>query len=898
MPGAFYTISLFEVPDSDLMLYGGKATNLGRLKSKGFSVPDGFVVNTEAYHLFLAKTNLNSWIDSEISQIDFGNAESLENITRKIRDKILSTELPSSVIEEINSKYSIPINAVAVRSSAVGEDLSSSSFAGQMDTSLNVKGVTDVAEKIKLCYASLWTARAVSYRNQRGLEQTNVAMAVIVQAMVLSRSAGVMFTAHPVSGDTSEIVIESNWGIGESVVSGYAEPDMFTLKKTSQGYNIVVREIGSKSLIANASQSGIDYQDSGGLAYKASLNDEELVHLAEIGDRIEEAFGSPQDVEWAIDTMGDIHILQSRPITIISKIDAKDEIVWSRGYSDDYWNDSVSPLFFEILGDYLTQIVNVDLNRIMGYRGFDSPETSQLLRLHKSHVYFNLEVLKRKVENEIPGFLRNEDLLNYFPEGSGRFGKVTVKAQGFNVWGRIWAEISVTVKDPDGGAGRTAKVYDAWTQQVFNSFHENFDANVGNLKAASLSDLLRSADEVNDIMLSHFRLVRYGIPVHNIGMNLLTQYLLERWVGEDDARRVYPILVSGLSHKTSETNARINDLATVIRKSPELTEIIISTPSKTLYDVLSSSNNSEVKDFTADFIKFQKDLGFRGFTREIFYPRWSDSPEHVFDLLKPLASGEIIDIKAVDKRNMVLKAETDSFVEKKIKTGLMGFAKWKLFSGILSTARRYIIFRELQRFNLDKWISMCRSVYIEIGIRFKSQGILEESADIFFIKKDEIRSISFGIIISDDLEKLKATVKERKTAFIRFENTTPPKFLQGEREYNDPPPPDSLTLQGIPASQGVLTAKVRILHVIDNIWQVQAGEIIVVPRTDPGWTPVFGKIGGLITETGGVLSHGAVVAREYGIPAVTNVREACRLLQTGMKVTIDGVKGEVQIVEE
>jgi phosphohistidine swiveling domain-containing protein len=898
LSGAFIIVHLSEVPDGDLILFGGKATNLGRLKSNGFSVPDGFVVTTEAYRLFLAQTNLSAWIDSEISRVDFGTPESLESATRRIRSKILSAELPSAVVEELKAKYSPPTNAVAVRSSAVGEDLSFSSFAGQMDTSLNVKGVADVVAKIKLCYASLWTARAVSYRHQRGLGQTNVAMAVIVQVMASSRSAGVMFTANPVSGDTSEIVIESNWGLGESVVSGNAEPDMFTLKNSSKGYDIVVREIGLKSLIANASQSGIDYLDSGSLAYKASLNDEELIRLAEIGDRIEAAFGAPQDVEWAIDSGGGIHILQSRPITAVGKIDAKDEIVWSRGYSDDYWNDSVSPLFFELLGDYLTKVVNLDLNKIMGYSGFDSPETSQLLILHKAHVYFNLEVLKRKVENEIPGFLRSEDLLNYFPEGGGRFGKATVKAQRFNVWGRIWAEISVTFKDPDGGASRTAKVYDEWTQQVFNAFYENFDSNVGKLKASSLTDLMHSADEVNDIMLSHFRLVRYGIPVHNIGMNLLTQYLLSRWVGELEARRVYPILVSGLKHKTSETNARINDLATAIRKSPELKEIIVSKPSKAIYEYISASNSPDIRWFTADFDRFQKDLGFRGFTREVYYSRWSDSPELVFDLLKPLASGEIIDFKAADKRNLELKAETDLFVESRIKSGLMGFAKWKLFSGILSTARRYIIFRELQRFNLDKWISMCRCVYMEIGSRFASQGLIEKPAEVFFFKKDEIRSVAYGGLTSGDLEKLKVSVKERKDAFIRYENTTPPKFLQGEREYNDPPPPDSLTLHGIPASQGVLTALVRVLYVIDNIWQVQAGEIIVVPRTDPGWTPVFGKIGGLITETGGVLSHGAVVAREYGIPAVTNVREACRLLQTGMKVTIDGVKGEVQIVEE
>ncbi|MBM3291285.1 hypothetical protein FJY84_01245, partial [Candidatus Bathyarchaeota archaeon] len=719
-------------------------------------------------------------------------------------------------------------------------------------------------------------------------------IAVIIQKMVPSKSAGVIFTANPVTSDKTELIIESNWGLGESVVSGYAEPDKFTLKKTVEENLILSREIGSKNVIIDSSETGTIHKKDDERKEKSSLTDEEIIQLSKIAVKIENVFNEAQDIEWAIDDEGKPSILQSRPITFLKEINPKDNIVWSRGYSDDYWNDSVSPLFFELLGDHLTEIVNVELNKIMGYNTLNTPETSQLLRLHKAHAYFNLEVLKQKVSNEIPGFLRNEDLLNYFPAGSGKYGKDTIKNQPFNLFGRLWAELMVTLKDPNGKGSKTAAVYDEWTQNIFNSYFKEFMENSQRLPEYSNQELFNKSNEANEIMVGHYRLVRYGIPVHNIGMNLLTQYLLNRWVGREDARRIYPILVSGLKHKTSETNSRINELADIVRSSQELTKLILETPSNEIIERLEQTKTTDSERFKTELKKFNVDFGFRGFTREVYYKRWGEDPSLIFDILKPLAIGDVIIFSEVEKQNITLKNDTEKYVKRKIISGLTGSIKWKFFSGILNTARRYIIFREQQRYNLDKWITMMRHVYLEAGKRFVNQGILEDPSEIFFLTKKEVKTL---LLENSETINFKPIILERESSFHRYENITPPKFLQGEREFNDPPPPDSKRLIGIPASQGLHTATIRVLLVIDDIWQVKAGEILIVPRTDPGWTPVFSKIGGLVTETGGVLSHGAVVAREYGIPAVTNVYNACKILKTGMKGTIDGVKGEVTIIE-
>ncbi|HIH89667.1 TPA: hypothetical protein HA344_10755, partial [Candidatus Bathyarchaeota archaeon] len=598
----------------------------------------------------------------------------------------------------------------------------------------------------------------------------------------------------------------------------------------------------------------------------------------------------PQDVEWAIGDEDQIYILQSRPITTLRTEEA-DEIVWTRGYSDDYWNDPVTPLYFELLGDHLTQYVNVELNEIMGYKSLDSPKTRQLLKLHKAHAYFNLEVLKRKVENEIPPFVRNDDVLNYFPEGSGLYGKETMRALRFNTVGRILAEIRVTLKDPNGGGGKTDKAYTAWSTETFKPYFNGFPEKMKTLKGAPLSDYVALADEIHDLMIGHYRLVRYGIPVHNIGMNLLTQYLLARFLGAEEGRRVYPILVSSLRDKTSETNERIGLLAATARASPGLRELIIKEPSWELYGIVSSSKLDGAEKFSAELATFIAEYGVRGFTREAYYPRWGDEPAYIFDILKSLVEGDAVDTAAAEERSEKLRRDTEQQVKDTISGQFAGFAKWGLLSGIMGSARRYIVFREQQRFNLDRWITMVRRLHLALGARLVEKGVLGEPSDIFFMTKVEVRDAAKGATPGDIGYK----IVSRRSEFHKYENATPPKFLQGDREFNDPPPADADSFRGMPASQGVLTAPVRVLGSIEDIWQVQAGEILVVPRTDPGWTPVFSKIGGLITETGGILSHGAVVSREYGIPAVTNIHQACRVFKTGQRVTIDGVKGEVTV---
>ncbi|MHA2181410.1 MAG: PEP/pyruvate-binding domain-containing protein, partial [Promethearchaeota archaeon] len=880
---------------------GNKALNLCILIKNRFSVPTGFVIKSNAYDSFINSNNLSEQIHKFLEEIDYEIYETIEKCSESIQNTIERSHLPSKLIEELKFKYEgYSSNFVAVRSSASAEDLPTASFAGQYDTYLNLSNFDQILRYIKKCFASIWTIRAISYRHRNKVPHEKVKIAIIVQKMVSAKTAGVLFTLNPLTSNNNELLLESNFGLGESIVSGKGSPDQFIIQKLKKGaLNILTKRIGRKEIAAHPKSK----DDGGGIEYvelkedlkqESSLSDSDIIKLAKLGLQIEKKFNRiPQDIEWAIDQDNRIYILQTRPITAIKSEETPSEIFWTRGYSDDYWNDNVSPLYFELLGDHITKIVNIELNSIMGYKRMDS----ELLKLYNAHVYFNLNVLKKKVENEIPKFLRNEDVLNYFPEGSGPYGKITMKNLPFHIINRIVAELRISFHDPNGGMSKTAEAYDNWNLETFIPFCNEFGKVLQKLiEGGEFKDLISLAEDIDHLMIPHFRLIRYGIPVHNIGMNLLVQYLLTRFLSKEESIKYYPIMVSGLTNKLTETNDQVHHIASLINKSQELKSIFINQESSDIYDILSTKKDPSFKNFLSEFEIFLNEFGDRGFTREIYYPRWKELPmSNLFDLLKSLVIDHREEMEIIKAKNMKEREQIKRHVEKKIKSQRFGLIKWKILSLILKNSRKYISFRENQRFNLDKWITMNREVYFEIGRRLVKKGIITQENQIFFLWKDEIKKIGLNRYTDQEIQNLTSEIIQRYEVFKIHENRLPPKFLLGSREFDDLEKynKNSKVFRGIPASQGTTIAPIHVIHDINLISTVRAGEILVIPQTDPGWTPVFSKIGGLITETGGMLSHGAVVSREYGIPAVTNVSNACKMFKNGQLVMINGFDGTV-----
>jgi pyruvate,water dikinase len=505
-----------DVKDNYFKSVGNKALNLALLKTEGLEVPYGFVVTTEAYEKFINNNKFEEKISELLKTTKFDYKKSVIATSKNIQGLILSGEIDDSVskeIEKILSKNK-EIELWAVRSSALAEDLAEASFAGQQDSFLNIKS-KDVIEHIKLCWASYWNERAVSYRHNANIPHLQSGIAVVVQSMVNAKAAGVMFTADPITGDKEKIVIESSWGLGEAIVSGIVSPDMFTLEKKSK--EILERKISNKT-------KGIYLSDKGSVSSEIenskkiipSLNDEEIIYLANLGEKIESYFKSPQDIEWAV-SGEDIFILQSRGITTIEK----DQTLWTRGYSDEYWADVTSPLFFSLLGENLSKYVFKEGAKIMGYKELRDKD---LLRLHKGHVYFNAQALE-DVFTYNPKIGRTKELLNYFPKNEQeRIANADAK-----LFKRILAEVRVAILDPDGKISTTDGAYLRWANDYLAYIKEFDKIDLKNLTDEELHD---EFVKLRQKFLKHNRLIRYGMVTHSIGSNLILKRWLTDWLDD------------------------------------------------------------------------------------------------------------------------------------------------------------------------------------------------------------------------------------------------------------------------------------------------------------------------------------------------------------------------------
>ena len=562
-------------------------------------------------------------------------------------------------------------------------------------------------------------------------------------------------------------------------------------------------------------------------------------------------------------------------------IAVSEETLWTRAYGDEYWADVTSPLFFSLLGEYLTEYVNHEGARIMGYWEIADKD---LLRLHKGHIYFNTEVLEY-VFTFNPKFSRTKELLNYFPEkDQERVANAKTK-----IGRRIWAEIRIMLLDPDGMITRTDKAHKRWAGS-FLSKMKRFDS----LDLTKLSDeeLFVEFKDMENAFLKHYRLIRYGLVTHSIGSNLILKRWLVDWL-DDKSGAIYSKLISGLpDNKTITTNTALVKLSKAARRNPHVLDLLQQKSSRGFLSEI--DNNPHLKDFSTEFHGFLRDYGHRSHTREMFFPRWTDDPSLVVDVLKSLVSSQDLDVEALERQKSEERIAAEKDALDRVSKLQFGFFKKLIFKTVLRYAQTYLMFRENQRFYLDHTIYRQRRLFMEYASRFKERGIISDTDDIHFLSKEEIFKI-----LRHELSVPNETIKQRREEFEKYADRLPPKFLKGTHEFDDTMTREANTLRitGTGASPGIATGLARVVGTINELPKIKEGEIMVTSNTDPGWTPVFPKLGGLITETGGILSHGAVVSREYNIPAVTAVRDATKILKTGQKITIDGNDGVVTIVE-
>jgi phosphohistidine swiveling domain-containing protein len=885
------TLPFGDINRTMLPVIGGKAANLGELTRAGLPVPPGFCVSTAAYDFVTEGANLDPILD-DLAETRPDDTARLAELATAARAALLRARVPSRVAEAITQAYqelgngaSVP---VAVRSSATAEDLPHASFAGQQETYLNVVGADSVLDAVRRCWASLWTDRAVSYRASNEIDHRSVRLAVAVQRMVDATLAGILFTANPLTGRRRQAVIDASLGLGEAVVSGAVNPDHFVVN-TATG-TIVERRLGDKRVAVRAAAgSGTERVELAASEDEASLSDGQIRALAALGARVEAHYEAPQDTEWAIDADGGIWLLQARPITTLFPLPA------AAPATDDnlrvYFSGSVAQGVYRPLTPMGLQAFRLVASAVVTLAGrppHDPDAGPAFFTEAGGRLFFDITSALRSTfgRRVLDLAMRNMEartapILQHLT-ADPRLSPVHTPA-----WRVLRAVLAVLIR------GRTPprivqalvrpEVARARARRVAAEFRTAGEVSQG----ASAAERL---DTVERVLLGGPPGILPGVPP-SFGTGLIASALAGKLLGDlatDDERRV---ALRAIPHNpTTEMDLALWALAQGVRGDPVATRAVRETPPEELArEYRGGTLPLKLQAGLADFLRA---YGHRAVAEiDLGLPRWSEDPTYIIGVL---ANYLRLDNPELAPDVQFRKAEQEAeemMVDLARRATRKGRLRGALIGFFLRRARDLSGMREMPKFCIILLFARARELLWPVGEELAKTGRLESADDIFFVTLPEARAALAG-------EDLRPLVRGRRAAYDQeMRRRRVPRILLSDGTEPEVEAPDASgaadgILLGTAASGGVVTAKARvILDPADA--RLEPGEILVAPSTDPGWTPLFLTAGGLVMEMGGAMSHGAVVAREYGIPAVVGVPDATERIATGERITVDGSAGTV-----
>ena len=935
-----------SIDRTSLAIVGGKAANLGEMVRAGLPVPPGFCVTTTAYALVAEGADLEqgggkprpyhtrpSVADSYVAEgadLEQGGGKPRPYYTRPsvadsymvallelattraddtarlaelaavARASLLSAPIPTVVAEAITEAYRAlgdgEFVPVAVRSSATAEDLPFASFAGQQDTYLNIVGVDAVLDAVRRCWASLWTDRAVSYRASNGIDHGSVRLAVVVQCMVNATVAGVLFTANPLTGKRRQAVIDASPGLGEAVVSGAVNPDHFVVNTTTG--EIVERRLGDKRVVIQAAPGGGTQRiEQAERSNEACLSDDQIRALTELGARVEAHYGAPQDTEWAIDPTGHLWLLQARPITTLYPLpdNAPDTDDVLRVYfSLNVFQGVYRPLtpmgiaVFRLFGSTIAGLFNLAprdplrgpsiLVEAGGRLFFDV--TSALRTAIGRKFLLGAAQIAEVRSAALFQQLTTDPRLSLVHTPRWRlicaFGSLLAETRApiYIIQALLW---------PSTVQKRMAQVR-AWLQSLNDE--------VAEAPAQGTADLADRLTALERLLPGRVKSVFRVIPpvmASGLGSYALSGRLLEDIATPDEMQ----IVLRGLPHNpTTEMDLELWALAKLVQADAVAAQAVRETPPERLAQQYREGTLPPT--LQQGLGEFLHAYGHRGVAEiDLGLPRWSEDPTHILGVLANYLQLKDPDL-APDVQFHRGAQEAEAMVATLTRRARRkGWLRGILVGFFLKRARALAGFREMPKFCLILLLAYIRRSLLSIGKAMEQAGWLENAGDIFFITLSEARAALTG-------EDMRQIVRERRASYdhelqrrpiprVLLSDGTEPIVASQAGELAEG------TLKGSPASPGIVTAQARVI--LDPTGaRLEPGEVLVAPSTDPGWTPLFLTAGGLVMEMGGAMSHGAVVAREYGIPAVVGVPGATERISTGQQITVDGSTGTVSIV--
>lgn len=860
-----YVWDLQDVDETQVAVVGGKGAHLGGLsRIEGIRVPGGFCVTTDAFRLVMAQAPAIGERLDELSRVNPDDRDAIRTLSARIRRTVEGIAVPDELAAAITDALARlgEEAACAVRSSATAEDLPTASFAGQQDTYLNVVGPAAILRHISRCWASLFTERAVTYRMRHGIDHRTVHMAVVVQRMVFPHAAGILFTADPVTGNRKVATVDAGFGLGEALVSGLVNPDVFKVRDGE----VVTRAIAAK-------QRAVEALPAGGTREVAieprrqeqpALTDAQAVRLVGLGRRIEAHFGRPQDIEWCLTDDG-FHIVQSRPVTTLFPVpeagDQENHVYVSVGHQQ-MMTDPMKPL-----GLSMWQLTAMVPMHAAGGRLF--VDVTRRLASPASRAGL-LDVMGRGdplVRDALETVLDRGDFVPSLPD-TGPGGP------------------------PAGGAPAPIETDPAIVTELIERSEVSVAAlerDIRTKTGPALFDFLLEAFEEHRRVLGdplNFQAIMAGMEA--------TWWLNDKlweWLGEKNAADTLTLSAPG--NITSEMGLELLDIADVIRPHPEVVSFLQGVEDEGFLDELAKlPGGTETRDALETYLDR---YGMRCVAEiDITRPRWRERPTTlvpvILDNVRNFGPGAA-ERRFEQGRQKAREKEQD--VLSRLRTLPDGDRKADEAKRMIDRVRTFIGYREYPKYGIvSRYFVYKRALLAEAG-RLVRAGVLPEAEDIFYLTFQELHDVARSHQVDGRL------VRRRKEAFGSYHALTPPRVLTSDGEAlsgayrRDDVPAGALV--GLPVSAGTVEGRARVILDMAEA-DLEAGDILVTTFTDPSWSPLFVAVAGLVTEVGGLMTHGAVIAREYGLPAVVGVEGATRLIRDGQRIRVHGTDGYVEIL--
>lgn len=869
----------------DLPRVGGKAAHLGEMLAAGLPVPAGFVVTTEAFDQFMQSLpEAGDWL----KRLEHGGAE---DAPASMRDQLSALALPAAVAAAITAALATePGGAWAVRSSATVEDSPEASFAGQHDSWLNVRGTAAVLEAVKACWRSLFSERAIAYRQRKHVTPGRARMAVVVQRFVAADAAGVMFTRDPTGGGADTVLIEAAFGLGESVVQGRVTPDRLRVSRAD--FRVAGREAGMKSLRVVAAGQGVcEERLAREKATAPVLDDITAARLARLGLVAERVFPGPLDIEWGV-CHGEIWLLQARAVTVwpgARVLNFEDRQVWTNANSGEVLPDVMTPMTWS-----LVQIFGQVLVESFFLRAGVKLKLEQLIGLVAGRMYFNFNTVCA-VAHRLRGVKYDrsmEVLMGGHQDAWVALQRVKLSAADLpeiklNRWKLGTYLLTMTWQL----LSRSPRQYEAATVQIRQNDEELAGAQLAALSdEALLARLMPAAGSGN---------LEKWWPVDAIGFSVVFYVLLfglcDRWFKTAGRNLANRLLAGAGVMDDVAAGHELWRLAEQAARMPEVRTVLLGgEPFVAVAARLKSSRDGLA--FLEHWEAFMRQHGHH--TRgeiEFYNPRWSECPDFVLGLVR----GYVEAIQAGHAGPMARQAALAADRLAAEQECLARLAPWRrpVFRFVFRRARRAGQLRENLKSELVRWLACLRQFLLELGRRLVARGRLAQPDDIFFLELPEL-PLACQRETGNDWRGL---VAGRRAEYERNVKVTPPPVVVGrfDAEAFMPEAVDGSVkvFHGLGLSTGKVTGRARVILRSDAAERVQPGEILVAPFTDPGWTPYFVAAAGIVMDLGGLLSHGSIVAREFGIPAVVNVGPATKIIRTGQWLEVDADRGVVRVLD-